>query len=128
MKKERGIRVVEYGSPTKSSKQGIKTCRGEETVGKAEGSKAGFQLQNTEAPKMFRKGLPGEGERKSNGLHKKLNATTKNRFAEGKAKGIREKNRFLLCRNTGSKIVYFAQILCVLNFFVPWGSTGKTKR
>ena len=55
MKKERGIRVVEYGSPTKSSKQGIKTCRGEETVGKAEGSKAGFQLQNTEAPKMFRK-------------------------------------------------------------------------
>ena len=64
MKKERGIRVVEYGSPTKSSKQGIKTCRGEETVGKAEGSKAGFQLQNTEAPKMFRKGLPGEGEKR----------------------------------------------------------------
>ena len=72
MKKERGIRVVEYGSPTKSSKQGIKTCRGEETVGKAEGSKAGFQLQNTEAPKMFRKGLPGEGERKKeNGNRRK---------------------------------------------------------
>lgn len=72
MKKERGIRVVEYGSPTKSSKQGIKTCRGEETVGKAEGSKAGFQLQNTEAPKMFRKGLPGEGKRKKeNGNRRK---------------------------------------------------------
>ena len=63
MKKEQGIRVVEYGSPTKSSK---------ETVGKAEGSKAGFQLQNTEAPKMFRKGLPGEGERKKeNGNRRK---------------------------------------------------------
>lgn len=42
MKKERGIRAVEYGSPTKSSKQGIKTCRGEETVGKAEREQGGF--------------------------------------------------------------------------------------
>lgn len=38
----------------------------------SEGSKAGFQLQNTEAPKMFRKGLPGEGERKKeNGNRRK---------------------------------------------------------
>ena len=60
-------------------------------------------------------------------MHKKLNAATINRFSKGKAKGIREKSRFLLCRNTGSKIVYFAQILCLLNFFVPWGSTGEKR-
>ena len=54
--------MLEYGSPTKSSKQGIKASRGEETVGKAEGNKVGFSASATEAPKMFRKGLPGRKE------------------------------------------------------------------
>ena len=58
--------------PDEISKQGLKAFRGEETVGKAEWSKVVFQLQNTEPPKMFRKGLPGEGERKKeNGNRRK---------------------------------------------------------
>lgn len=54
-----GVRIRFPDEIFQTGDQGL---QGEETVGKAEGNKVGFSASATEAPKMFRKGLPGRKE------------------------------------------------------------------
>ena len=109
MKKERGIRVVEYGSPTKSSKQGIKTCRGEETVGKAEREQGGFSASEHRGTEDVQKRLAG-GRRKKKGEWKQAE-TIWGLKEQWLAQKVKCDNKKPLCRrkrqgNTGEKQIF----------------------